>query len=43
MFDIYFYGTLYSDEVAYTWYWNNDENYMQSGVSVNGWLIRADL
>ena len=42
MFDIHFYGTSYS-EVAYTWYWSNDKNCMQSGVSVNGWLARVDL
>ena len=43
MFDIHFYGTSYSDEVAYTWYWSNDKNCMQSGVSVDGWLARVDL
>ena len=43
MFDIHFYGTSYSDEVAYTWYWNNDKNCMQSGVSVYSWIVRVDL
>lgn len=47
MFDIHFYGTFYgtsySDKVAYTWYWSNEKNAMQSGVTVNGWMIRVDL
>ena len=40
---IKFYGSIVSDNVEYTWYWSNDKNCMQSGVLVNGWLIRVDL
>ena len=42
MFDIHFYGTSYSDEVAYTWYWNNELGSLQGAVSVNHRLVRLD-